>query len=752
MALAFSPSFDLAGYQLGVGEIAILTGVGRDVINWINNASRDRDFLQLLGLDSETILTRKGLLNVVELGERWSQQVTIIQNGNLAIYHPSRDKAVKLPKLNYFTWFMTLVTAAFSSSMLESSIYTVLDGFFLSICEDDKQKDYSHRAVRKQMEGWKSTATVRGILQAARSRWKQLEDQRIHQPGLMPAADAKELTMFIRWLAGHPLVEYSGKEVEPKATHERFVTASSDVWAIAMVLDYLGISMQTVQKGDWFDGGRAVVIFDRDAVVYRGSNSVTKRRGVRINLTNVEEAVSLWPGSRLENTDRQIMFDRGTQAAKSLKIVAGSQLKGPDFSRGTCEAMLAVLSEPSTRRVDPGIVRLCREYLLGSDSVAIGALGGLVDSWKLSNPEREGIINKLAPYNSKHFSVSDIRPKILEDFQIFILGYYYAATRPLLDTSRMAVEEAFGAWTWNDMEFCELVRRMQKDRFESGTYSKCSVSFYRKVDLLKIFGYLYTGGEMHQIQKIGGLSCGIVSKLTLLDSTLMGDTDTPEKICRFCLIDVDGSCFPANAAGIVNTTGSEQPDRVETRIELVDIEDVASIKKTHQRIDFTSMVEPDWATDPQSCVVAFRYNGRIVSRVSPEHIFHGVLNGSPVSGPIYPEHDSNSVYRHYERPERESSQALQPSSLAYRLDIGAFEGETVPILQFPAGGPALGDYPLVCVPTSRLVKARACVAAVYPHENWHTLEHSIERDTTRSDGCSDATLILHHSSHQLLVL
>ncbi|KAI1154115.1 hypothetical protein F4825DRAFT_472811 [Nemania diffusa] len=419
--------------------------------------------------------------------------------------------------------------------------------------------------------------------------------------------------MFISWLTNPPNMsasQYTTGHAGDKASSSCFRTASSDVWAIAKLLNHLGIYVQTLSNGDFLDD-RATVFLDPTMIVHQGANLHTKRRGVRINLTNMEEAISLWPGSLADNSSRRDLFRKGTEAANGLDFVAGECLSGTDFSRGIYQATIAVLYKQSYQQVPDEISDLCKTYLLGSSSDTVR---DLVRSWGLSPSVRGSILRNLCSYNAINNAQSGIPSNVLEDFQIFILGYYYSAMRSLLDTSRMIMPEAFGAWTWNEMEFCELVRQVQRDKICDGIAEdrKPSVKFYKKHEFLRIISYLFAGGEMHQIRNIGQSSCGVISKLALLDSTLLGDTDLPDKICRFCLIDVDASCFPTNALGIM--CSATQPAIAQKSVLPTMTEDIVTADRMCQRQDFTSIVEPDWKVDNQSSLVTFRYNGRIISR------------------------------------------------------------------------------------------------------------------------------------------
>ncbi|KAI0382278.1 hypothetical protein F5Y04DRAFT_253385 [Hypomontagnella monticulosa] len=749
MAVSHPSTFDLRGFNLGIGDLSVLAGVARNVVNWITSPSQDQSFLELLGLDISVVVPRKGLLNIIDLERHWSKRVTIIREGTISTYDAQKDRAIKLPQLNYFTWFMTLVTAALSTSMLESCVDQVLEDFFISVCEDEQTRDYSSHASHKQVQGWKSTATVRGILQAARAKWVELERQQIHQPGLMPAADMPEIGIFLRWLAGH--TDYSTAEgnwgpKECKASYNLFRTASSDVFAIAMVLDYLGIAMQTVSKTDLFTEGSPVIMLDPDTIVSSSTSLSMKRRGMRVNLACVEETISLWPGSPDQNHRRREIFLQGTKAAEGLNLVASQGLIGPEFSRGVRQVMVAVLYKQSFRQHP--IMDLCKSYLLGPRQLAFDNLAALVGSWDLSNNRLQEVIRSLVRLNSKQQLGQNVQRDILEDFQIFLLGYYYEVIRPLLDTSKMIVSEAFGAWTWNDMELCELVWNLQRDRMDGGSASgECSIDFYKKADILRIAAYLYAGAEMYQIQKINLSSCGIVSKLALLDSTMMGDTDTPTKISRFCLIDADVSYFPTNAIGVMSS--ATQLERPTLLLPPSVTENISTAQETSGKGDFTSIVEPDWTLDNQSSVVAFRHKGRIVSRVSPNEIFWAVLNSFPLSLPIYPSHNSEAMYYYSKYSQDSTGLGKVPPALAWQINLEAFEGNTVPIINFSRSGKQEPD-PDTCVyvPTSGLVKARACVASIYPYEKTTSMDWN--RD--RPEGCSNDTLVINYRDYQLLLL
>lgn len=82
MALTFaSGSLTLVNWEFGVGDIAALAGAGRNVGNWVMAQTRDRNLVDFLKVDIDTIITRKGFIDVVELHKRWDRKLTLFQNG-----------------------------------------------------------------------------------------------------------------------------------------------------------------------------------------------------------------------------------------------------------------------------------------------------------------------------------------------------------------------------------------------------------------------------------------------------------------------------------------------------------------------------------------------------------------------------------------------------------------------------------------------------------------------------------------------
>lgn len=148
----------------------------------------------------------------------------------------------------------------------------------------------------------------------------------------------------------------------------------------------------------------------------------------------MEECVSLWPGTLEEDNSRRLLFREGMEAAGSTNIDIPRKLL---HGQATKEGKYVVTAKTSSQ--------------LGRVSNPI--LFSVVKSlFSIPTPE---VVKKMSGIMTKHprWFDQDIRnnldyletnPKCLEEVQIFVMGFYYALLKPLLDVSQLTVREAYG--------------------------------------------------------------------------------------------------------------------------------------------------------------------------------------------------------------------------------------------------------------------------------------------------------------------
>lgn len=78
-----------------------------------------------------------------------------------------------------------------------------------------------------------SAACVRNISAKARREWLALAERGVRMPGFIPEDDFQEIERLLLWLSGTRGLEQENK----------FETASSDVYALAIVLRAIGFDL-----------------------------------------------------------------------------------------------------------------------------------------------------------------------------------------------------------------------------------------------------------------------------------------------------------------------------------------------------------------------------------------------------------------------------------------------------------------------------------------------------------------------------
>ena len=322
---------------------------------------------------------------------------------------------------------------------------------------------------------------------------------------------------------------------------------------------------------------------------------------MRIPLQSLPEIVSLWPGSIASNNRRRKILAAGIMAASGLSMRA-CQIQWGDRDLGITMQVESNEEEP-LRRFDTLIYELGERFLLKTTNQALTTLEFLIDSWTFrEDNERKlvlqgiGLIGRRAPDFEYH-----------ADLQIFLLGYYYAALAPLLDTKQLPVQEAFGSWGWNDIEFLDKIRSLTKTRLNKAQHEG---ALYWRYQILKLIAYLFVGAQDDQLAQVQFNVFGVLGKMALLSASLLGEADTSEKVAGFSLLILDPASVPKNQKGLI-FAGKQPKCSVETSSDYaVEEESVAS--PPLRGPDFTSHIEPDWEYDTNHALVVYRYQRRIV--------------------------------------------------------------------------------------------------------------------------------------------
>ena len=604
MSLSFPfGSQALANWGFGAGDIAVLAGAGRAVITWVMAPSKDRSLLEFLQLDTQDIFLRRGIIDPAALHSRWDRQLTLFRNGKkLSITGPGRKPVVE--NLSPFTWFMTLTVAALEGAVYLKTLHKIILEFAMEIFKD---KTSGLEFVQKEMvnhtQGWQSIACVRNISLVGRTAWERLAREGKHPPGQIPESDCGEIVRLLMWIA-------AGKDRE-------FLTSSTDTFSIAIILSEIGLSLlrvRTSTSDQDFDENQMVVSLSTSYVLgHKGNQSSVSRYGMRVPLDYMHEAVSLWPGDEGENNLRRMIFQNGMRAAKGIEFRVYSET---NYFVGDTEPSYEIAGKAISSRVESTIFPLVNSFFLVHTLDAIKGLETLVATWK--TPYLETLVADLT-------DAIDLRPRdqlYLDQLQVFLLGYYYAALRPILNTSELSYQEAFGTWSWRDVGFLRIIRDFCKKHSYSSS-GECRT--WLRYEVMRIMAYFFCGASHDQLRspKFAPGIVGVIGKLSLVTASLIGQGEDPEKVGQFWLLDLDPTCIPSDFQGMVLCG---KPSIYETIDPLCEApSNLQSIDPSNENLDFTSHIEPDWNNDAQQCVIAFRHKGRIIHRTTPLFCDNGVL-------------------------------------------------------------------------------------------------------------------------------
>ena len=576
--------------------------------------------------------------------------------------------------------------------------------------------DYLMQEVLQHIQGWRSTACVRSISQAAQLAWNRLARERAHLPGNIPEADSAEILRLLIWIA-------AGK-------NNKFVTSSTDVTSFTRVLAELGLELlASAPTPGSYDENRLVVVLSTLSVPPGITHPAIRetRRGMRIPLGDLEECISLWPGdSNIRNKYRYV-FRNGMLAASGVRLAVARKLHPDWYEEETRDVYYTIETpaKPNPGRVkDPGQFEALYCLLLAPTPQAAHAARKLVASWPQRAKETVGFWLEEIPLSTEndnsieHFDTPSLAA--LAQLEIFVLGYYYAVLAPLVDTSQTALQEAYGSWGWNDTQILKVARRftLSVDHDHEGRYPRHQV--------LKLLGYFYAGADYtDQLVLLREGTVGVLGKLDVLTGSVMGGADTPDRVEKFWLLDIDPTCIPSDSRGIVNC--GRQKNCLRKTPESCQPTSINLAEKNTPDEDFTSHIEPDWEHDVQKVLVAYRHHGRIVHRLSPVDNDILVINSW-----ISPIESSQG---------EESTDTLQ---LAFRAGLKEFYGgniirngdltSTQVRASLQSIQPTSDLHTPLVILTGSAPKARACIVGMYRGSGSVALRSNSLQKAAEDDG------------------
>jgi hypothetical protein len=602
----------LISVGFGVTDVANLYALGKRVGNWVTATSGDAEFLDLLQSDELELLSRRGMIDVLQFNARWGQRARLLMNGR-----PTElvgdDAAKVLDTLSRFTASMVAVVAALDGFMNYTVLKEVMKRLLKELLRTTEYgEDVLSSQLNDRVNAWRSASYLRGLSIAVQRIREEMVMHKKVLDGYMPPGEAQLVADFLYWLLS--------------GSTELLTTASSDVAGIAMALSQVGFDVLSVEG--WGIAGRQtscrvlympVLVSTKTSVPtslrsehnFEEHANLWREQSTTVSLTQPEESMSAFPITKLMANEVRQAWSEGQKAASAVrwrvKTSTTDQLADVEYE-------LIDQGSP-TDRVRDEIFALAKDHSFCVNAEFCERLAAVfprrdaVTSATLSWIHDQSIHKETSYRDGEHISHPEMQDQDRIDaftiYQAFLLGYYYASFLPFVDTTKLAIQTVSGAWGYRSAELLDLVREhaITKDLDREG---------------MQIILAALCFSQIKQIPDLGlyNRCLGIIGKRALLVNSLVAASDSPQAVGSFTLLDVAVGHIPSDSNGLIRSGHAvgfcEEYDFVDP-----------SISSPHTVVpavpdeDFTKHIEPDWDGNPEKVLLVMRYKGRRIATINP---------------------------------------------------------------------------------------------------------------------------------------
>ena len=625
----------LISVGLAVTDVANLYALGRRVGNWATAPAGDVEFLDLLQSDEFDILRRRGMVDPTRFNARWGDRARLLMNGRPTTL-VGDDAAKVLGTLSRFTASMVAIVAALDEFMNYIVLKEVMKRLLKMLLRTTEYgEDVLSSQLNDRVNAWRSTAYLRGLSVAVQSHRQDLIAARKVLDGYMPAGEAQVMADFLYWLL-------SGDT-------DTLTTPSSDVAGVAKVLSKIGFDILCVEG--WGENARDTpckVVYTPALVSvkarvtksfnpkspnmwFEDTANFWREQSTTVSLTQPEESMSTFPISQAASNETRRAWSVGRRVAASARWQVNT-------TAATVESE-DVVYEPIDLGTPIGRIRkevfalakhhgFCvnAEYCEGLSSV-FEQMDESTLVWLHDQSSRK----EVAYREHKHIESPEMQDKnkieAFTFYQAFMLGYYYAVFLPFVDTSALAIQTVSGAWGYRSAEALDVIREhviLKKELTREGMQIVLAALCFSQVKSIPDLGK-------------DNRCLGIIGKRALLVNSLVTDSDSPQAVGRFTILDVAVGHIPSDADGLV------RPGQASLFFEEYKVVDpsVETVIPAVPDKDFTKHIEPDWDGNPETVLLVMRYEGRRVATLNPAYsdidICHSYI--APVEKP----HDKQEI-------------------------------------------------------------------------------------------------------------
>lgn len=601
-----------AGSLISVGlaatDVANLYAIGRRVGNWATAPAGDVEFLDLLQSDELDLLKRRGMIDVARFNKQWGQRARLLMNGR-----PTEligdDGAKVLGTLSRFTSSMVAIVAVLDEFMSYTALKDVMKRLLQEMVQATEYgEDVLSSQLNDRVNAWRSTAYLRGLsIAAQRLREDLIADQKALN-GYMPADEAQTMADFLFWLL-------SGQT-------EVLTTPSSDVAGVAVVLSKLGFDILSVDG--WGVSGREttcklvympVLVSTKQQFAkgykawFKNAASFWREQSTTVSLTQPEESMSTFPISKaVSNEVRRAWLEGKRVAANARWEVNASAISAASEDI----VYVAIDSGTPTGRIRDEIFALaqCHGFCVNAEYCeALSTIFERTDASILVWLHQQSRERETAYRDAQHITnpemTDESRINAFTIYQAFMFGYYYAVFLPFVDASTLAIQTVSGAWGYRSAEALDLIREhaILKRLTREGMQTILAALCFSQVKTIPDLG-------------MSNRYLGIIGKRALLVNSLVAESDNPQALGRFTILDVAVGHIPCDSEGLIRPGAAalfaEEYETIDPSIHIPQ-----TIVPTSPDEDFTKHIEPDWDGNPETVLLVMRYKGRRVATLNP---------------------------------------------------------------------------------------------------------------------------------------
>ncbi|KAI4190122.1 MAG: hypothetical protein L6R41_000991 [Letrouitia leprolyta] len=561
---------------ISVSDVAAILQHGRVFGNWLRASQNDQELFESISEVYGAVMTRRGLVDVTLMNNRWSRQLHLIHQGRIVRDNPESRKT-DTGQLGRFSWLMVTLVTALDNCMTSSGIRHLLVNLFVESLERDDVEELIESLemqLQTNIEGWRSVGCARGMVGPVSRAMRQCRQQLLGESSmpLLHPAEVEELSGFLRWMMN--------------GDSNRYHLVSATLYCLVNAISTTGIQVVAGDVGTDTEGVLAVQyagqhepvkelmsILEAESLVVRDEKEWIVPQRISYNAEAPWQMIESFPRPFGVKNDMARWWQRGAFAAEkvTLKPDAFLQLDGVMYHIDSYDECTARHSANVL-----GLANQCfpvdSEMLLSALAEMLDALPDSLQNWLCQAATLDGGgIHRVDPL------LTEKQIDCFLCYQALVLGYWYQLVKPLLTFEYLEADSYLhGLWSYRDSIMLAVFRLASID-LRRGLRSDTPRGIHRE-PLLRLLSTMYAGDLTRNQHYIGWRPTGkhllaLMNKVSILSMSLLKPFDDASTTTKFAIISLpttnilserDGELWSGSGSGIPFQTFTSEIDSIPT--------------------------------------------------------------------------------------------------------------------------------------------------------------------------------------------